>query len=112
MRAGLHLACAFPPSLGYHGAGTTIADLNYFPWHHPLRSVMGVNKRDAVRLIVAKSMQQYEGFGKGAKSKARIPLRYLCVEATYSHRQLLEMESVVAVEGRQYAHRPKLEEAS
>jgi hypothetical protein len=60
------LAAAFPPSLGYRGACTTIADLSRICW-----GVDRALKRASVSLIVAANMAAYEAMGSGAAANRR-----------------------------------------
>lgn len=65
------LVIAFPPSRGYRGASTTIKDLSR---HGLFSGHLGLTpeKSDAVRLIVAASMEGAAAYGKGSKAANRM----------------------------------------
>jgi hypothetical protein len=64
------LAIAFPPSEGFHGACTTIRDLNV---HGIFAGHLGLtpSKQAAVRLIIRTRMQESESHGHGNEAIRR-----------------------------------------
>lgn len=89
--AGMVLACAFPPSMGYNGACTTIADLSRHGLY-PSNVGFTPNKQSAVRLIVDASMEATEAHGHGNEAARR------------AYQQAVEAEQLT--EGRCWPLRP------